>query len=359
MALYLEGYGDGKNQKEEVSLALDPRKVELISHIRTDNSGSVLKFGHAIQSRFGEISQDMLRSVREKPAKANAGMDDLARVMRGFSIRPEDLRERLGFFEKLLGRKPPLVDFRARLDMIITQVDAITEDLLRARHHLRVDLRRLEGIYDRCKEFHGEIADHVDAGRAKLMDIEMNDLPRLQAARDAATGHERDMCEHRLHEMILLAQNLERRIHDLELTRIAAMQALPSIRILQENSTMLVARIDMMVNTTIPLWQSQMAHAVRLETACSAARSVSQASRIAQDALRSNARALNDLNRDIRAGLEAGGLPDIEAMKAAQAQLLQVIDESMKVVEKGAQARARAERSFEMLQDAPRSLSQK
>lgn len=334
---------EDRSGESEVCLALAPRQVEMIRRIDTSSSGSIMSFGCGVQNRFQQISSDMLRSVRvDEGGLVDGGMDGLARVMRGFSIQPENLRSTQRLFERLLFRKAPIEDFSARIIAIRKQVDLVATDLLRSRHRLRVDLRRLDDIHDRCKAFHAEIGDYIEAGRAKLMDIDGNDLPRLRAARDAAEGSERMMCEHRFHDAIAARDNLERRVHDLELTRIAAMQALPAIRIIRENDIALLSRIDMMVSSTIPLWEAQMAHAVNLQNAADATRAVTNASVIAGQAIRSNARALNDLNRDIRTSLEAGGVPDVEAMREAQSRLIAAIEDSLEMAQVAAQARTKA-----------------
>jgi uncharacterized protein YaaN involved in tellurite resistance len=145
-----------------------------------------------------------------------------------------------------------------------------------------------------------------------------------------------------LRDLRAARDDLERRVHDLKLTRQVTMQSLPSIRLVQENDKSLVTKINSTLVNTVPLWETQLAQAVTIQRSAEAATAVREANDLTNDLLTANAKNLRDANKMIRTEMERGVF-DIEAVKAANAELIATIEESLQIADEGKARRAQAE----------------
>lgn len=151
--------------------------------------------------------------------------------------------------------------------------------------------------------------------------------------------------------MRAMRDDLERRVHDLKLTRQIAMQSLPSIRLVQENDKSLVTKINSTMANTIPLWKQQLAQAVTIYRASEAAKTVKEATDLTNELLRKNADTLRTTNAEVRKQVERG-IVDIEAVKHAHAQLIATIEESLVIADEGKKKRAEAEKELTGLESS-------
>ena len=160
-----------------------------------------------------------------------------------------------------------------------------------------------------------------------------------------------------LRDLRTARDDLERRIHDLKLTRQVTMQSLPSIRLVQENDKSLVTKINSTLLNTVPLWETQLAQAVTIQRSAQAAGAVREANDLTNDLLKANAKNLRDANSAIRTEIERGVF-DIDAVKAANADLIATIDESLAIADDGKRKRAMAEAELQkMEQDLKTTLA--
>jgi len=143
--------------------------------------------------------------------------------------------------------------------------------------------------------------------------------------------------------------DLERRVHDLKLTRQVTMQSLPSIRLVQENDKSLVTKINSTLVNTVPLWETQLAQAVTIQRSAEAARAVKEASDLTNELLTSNAANLRESNKIVREEMERGVF-DIEAIKKANADLIATVEESLQIADEGKRKRAAAEADLQKLE---------
>jgi len=148
-----------------------------------------------------------------------------------------------------------------------------------------------------------------------------------------------------LRDMRSMRDDLERRTHDLKLTRQVAMQSLPSIRLVQENDKSLVTKINSTMSNTIPLWKQQLAQAVTIYRAAEAGKTVKEATDLTNELLRKNADTLRSSNAEIRQQVERG-IVDIEAVKHAHAQLIATIEESLTIADEGKKKRVEVEKEL-------------
>jgi uncharacterized protein YaaN involved in tellurite resistance len=167
-------------------------------------------------------------------------------------------------------------------------------------------------------------------------------IPAKEAEVQAAPEEQGVMKAQELRDLRSARDDLERRVHDLKLTRQVTMQSLPSIRLVQENDKSLVTKINSTLVNTVPLWETQLAQAVTIQRSKDAAEAVRSANDLTNDLLRANAENLRDANRTIREEMERGVF-DIEAVKAANANLIATINESLQIADAGKAKRAAAE----------------
>ena len=307
------------------------------------NTQSIISFGSAAQAELQVISQEMLADVKNKDAgPAGDSLRQIVTTIRGFSISELDVRRKRSWWEKLLGRAAPFANFVARFETVQGQIDKVTENLLMHEHTLLKDIKSLDILYDKTLRFYDELALYISAGEAKLKEVDGVDIPRKEAEVAAAPENDQVKIAQQLRDLRAARDDLERRVHDLKLTRQVTMQSLPSIRLVQENDKSLVTKINSTLVNTVPLWETQLAQAVTIQRSREAAEAVRSANDLTNELLTANAENLQMANRVVRTEMERGVF-DIEAVKKANATLIATINESLAIADQGKARRAAAE----------------
>lgn len=323
----------------EAAAAIRQRMAE----IDIADSGSIIGFGARAQMDLQQISQSMLQGVKNKDlGPAGDGLRGMVTTLRGFSVGEMDLRRERSWWDRLLGRAAPLANFMARYEQVQAQIDRITEDLLGHEHALLKDIKALDLLYEKTLDFYDELALYIAAGEAKLTEIDGTTLPTKEAAVAAADEGDKLIVAQELRDLRAARDDLERRVHDLKLTRQVTMQSLPSIRLVQENDKSLVTRINSTLVNTVPLWETQLAQAVTIHRSRDAAASVRAASDLTNDLLTANAENLRQANREVRQEIERGVF-DVAAVQKANDALIATIQESLAIADEGKAKRAEAE----------------
>jgi uncharacterized protein YaaN involved in tellurite resistance len=321
-----------------------------MAEIDMADTNSIVSFGSAAQAELQEISQAMLTDVRNKDVgPAGDSLRNIVTTIRGFSVSELDVRRERTWWEKLLGRAAPFAKFTAKFETIQSQIDKITDDLLRHEHVLLKDIKSLDLLYEKTLQFYDELALYIAAGEAKLADLDSTDIPAAEAAVQAAPENDQMIKAQELRDLRAARDDLERRVHDLKLTRQVTMQSLPSIRLVQENDKSLVTKINSTLVNTVPLWETQLAQAVTIQRSAEAAAAVRDANDLTNELLTSNAKNLRDSNRMIREEMERGVF-DIEAVKQANADLIGTIQESLQIADEGKARRAAAEAELKKME---------
>ena len=314
-----------------------------MAEIDMTNTQSVISFGSGAQAELQVISQAMLADVKSKDAgPAGDSLRKMVSTIRGFSVSELDVRRQRTWWEKLLGRAAPFANFVAKFEGVQGQIDQITETLLGHEHTLLKDIKSLDLLYDKTLKFYDELALYIAAGEAKLKAIDATDIPAKESAVQAAPEERQVMMAQELRDLRAARDDLERRVHDLKLTRQVTMQSLPSIRLVQENDKSLVTKINSTLVNTVPLWETQLAQAVTIQRSREAAESIRAANDLTNELLTSNAENLQQANRIVRTEMERGVF-DIEAVKTANATLIATINESLAIADAGKAKRAAAE----------------
>ena len=329
-----------------------------MNEIDLTDTNSIVTFGTAAQAGLQQISQDMLSGVRNKDVgPAGESLRSIVSTIRGFSVAELDPNRKQSWFDKLLGRATPLSKFVAKYEDVQTQIDKITDDLLGHETMLMKDIESLDRLYTKTLAFYDELGLYIVAGEARLARIDAEEIPAKEAAVAAAPEAGSVMEAQQLRDLRSARDDLERRVHDLKLTRQVTMQSLPSIRLVQENDKSLVTKINSTLLNTVPLWETQLAQAVTIQRSAQAAGAVREANDLTNDLLKANAKNLRDANTAIRTEIERGVF-DIEAVKAANADLIATIDESLSIADEGKRKRAAAEADLQkMEQDLKTTLA--
>jgi len=321
-----------------------------MDEIDMNDTQSIVSFGSSAQAELQEISQAMLRDVRNKDVgPAGDSLRGIVTTIRGFSISELDVRRDRSWWEKLLGRAAPFAKFTAKFEEVQGQIDRITDNLLKHEHTLLKDIKSLDLLYEKTLQFYDELALYIAAGEAWVASLDANDIPAKEAEVQAAPENDQVMKAQQLRDLRASRDDLERRVHDLKLTRQVTMQSLPSIRLVQENDKSLVTKINSTLVNTVPLWETQLAQAVTMQRSAEAAAAVRDANNLTNELLTANAENLRTSNKAIRTEIERGVF-DIEAVKQANAALIGTIQDSLQIADEGKARRAAAEKDLQQME---------
>ena len=327
----------------EAKGALSKEIKSRIAELDMSDTQSIVSFGSAAQAELQVISQSMLQGVRNKDVgPAGDSLRGIVTTIRGFSVSELDVRRERTWWEKLLGRAAPFAKFTAKFEQVQGQIDRITESLLDHEHTLLKDIKSLDMLYEKTLAFYDELALYIAAGEEKLHVLDTKDIPALEKKVEKAAEKDKVMRAQELRDLRAARDDLERRVHDLKLTRQVTMQSLPSIRLVQENDKSLVTKINSTLVNTVPLWETQLAQAVTIQRSAEAAAAVRDANDLTNELLTANAKNMRDSNKIIRQEMERGVF-DIEAVKQANADLIGTIEESLQIADEGKAKRASAE----------------
>ena len=314
-----------------------------MAEVDLGNTQSIISFGSAAQAELQVISQAMLQDVKNKDVgPAGDSLRNIVTTIRGFAVSELDLRREASWWERLLGRAAPFAKFVAKYEDVQGQIDKITGDLLTHEHTLLKDIKSLDILYEKTLTFYNELALYIAAGEAKLAETDGKTIPAKEAEVGAVPEADKVMKAQELRDLRAARDDLERRVHDLRLTRHVTMQSLPSIRLVQENDKSLVTKINSTLVNTVPLWETQLAQAVTIQRSKEAADAVRDANDLTNELLKSNAENLQTANKVVREEMERGVF-DIETVKAANATLIATINESLAIADEGKAKRAAAE----------------
>ena len=317
-----------------------------MAEIDVSDTNSIVAFGSRAQGELQAISQSMLEGVRNKDlGPAGGALRDIVTAIRGFSSGELDVRRERTLWEKITGRAAPVARFTARFEEVQGQIDRITDDLLKHEHQLLKDIESLDQLYDKTLAFYDELALYIAAGEAKLQELDATLIPEKDRAVQAAAEDRAVMAAQELRDLRAARDDLERRVHDLKLTRQVTMQSLPSIRIVQQNDKALVAKIESTMAHTIPLWRQQLAMAVTIARSAEAGDTLKRATDLTNELLTANAEALQTSTHTIRTQVERG-VVDVASVKKANDALIATIDDAVRIADEGKRQRVEAEKQL-------------
>lgn len=320
-----------KDEQEKIGM--------LMQEIDINDSNSIIFFGSKAQEQLTTISDQMLENVRNKDLGAAGGvLNEMVATLRGFDIDDLDPSKKPGFFARLFGRAKPLVRILQQYESVRKQIDTITNRLEEHKTTLLTDITTLDRLYTANLEYYHNLELYIAAGDEKLRQLDQEVIP----AKEAQNKESGEMlAAQELRDLHANRYELERRIHDLRLTRQVSIQSMPSIRLVQENDKGLVTKINSTMANTVPLWRQQLATAVAIFRSGDAARTVKAATDLTNELLQSNAETLKSANAETRKQLERGVF-DIESVKRANQLLIETIEESLQIADEGRRKRVEA-----------------
>ncbi len=326
---------------------------ELIAQINVEDRSSILFFGSKAQEQMSTISENMLEGVKNKDlGAAGASLNDMIATIRGFDIDELNPNKKLGFFAKLFGKAKPISVFISKYDDVRKQINNITDRMEEQKTQLLTDVISLDKLYDANLDYFHKLELYIAAGDEKLRMLDSNELPAL--VKIAEGDAENMLAAQTVRDMRGARDDLERRLHDLQLTRQVAMQSLPSIRLVQENDKTLINKINSTLINTVPLWKNQLAQAVTIFRMGDAAETVKKATDLTNELLEDNADNLRTANAEVRKQMERGVF-DIESVRKANNQLIETINDSLQIAEEGKAKRAEASKELVEMEGELRS----
>lgn len=312
---------------------------QLLNEIDVRNTQSIIFFGSKAQEQLTTISDRMLDGVKNKDiGPAGDDLNEMVATIRGFEVDDLDPNKKQGFFDRLLGKAKPVVKFLQQYEEVRKQIDMITDKLERHKTNLLTDIVSLDKLYQANLDYFHTLEDYIAAGEEKLRELDDAVIP--EQARKAETSGEVIDAQN-LRDLRAVRDDLERRVHDLRLTRQVSMQSLPGIRLVQENDKGLVNKINSTIVNTVPLWRQQLATAVTIYRSSQAAETVKAATDLTNELLAANAENLKQANAETRKQLERGVF-DIETVKKANETLIATIEESLQIADQGKKMRSEA-----------------
>lgn len=311
----------------------------IVATLDVNDSKSIIYFGSKAQEQLTTISDKMLDGVKNKDLGAAGGdLNEMVAALRGFDVDELDPNKKPGFFAKLFGKMSPVAQFLQQYEDVRKQIDTITDKLESHKTVLLTDITMLDRLYDANLDYFHDLDHYISAGDQKLLTLDNDIIPEKAKAVEVS----KEVIEaQELRDLRAARDDLERRVHDLRLTRQVAMQSLPGIRLVQDNDKGLVNKINSTIVNTIPLWRQQLATAVAIYRSSEAAETLKSATDLTNELLEANAKNLNQANALTRKELERGVF-DIESVKRANLTLIDTINESLAIADEGKKMRADA-----------------
>ena len=309
---------------------------EFAAKIDITDSSLVLQYGAAAQKNVAGFSENALASVRTKDlGEVGQSLSKLVAELEEFG-EEEEKKGFFGFFKKAENK---LETMKAQYSKVETNVDKIVQELERHQVTLLKDVAMLDQMYELNLKYYKELTMYILAGKKKLADVRENELPKLKAKAEASGAQEDAQA---YNDMVQMCERFEKKLHDLELTRMISVQMGPQTRLLQNNDTLMVEKIQSSLVNTIPLWKSQMVLALGLEHSRQATAAQSAVTDMTNQLLKKNADMLK--MGTIETAKEAEkSIVSIETLQHTNQQLISTLDEVLNIQREGAAKRREAE----------------
>lgn len=313
------------------------RMVEQFSEkIDIRNTTAVLQYGAGTQKKMADFSEKALDKVKTKDlGEVGDLVGSLVTELKSFDVEEEE-KGFLGFFKKT-GNK--LTAMKAKYEKAEVNVEKIVQVLEGHQIQLLKDVDMLDKMYELNLVYFKELTMYILAGKKKLAEVRARDLADLVAKANASGQPEDAQAAKDLDSM---CNRFEKKLHDLELTRMIAIQTAPQIRLVQNSDTMMAEKIQSTIVNTIPLWKSQMVIALGIAHSTQAAKAQRQVTDMTNDLLKKNASALKMATIETAKESERG-IVDMETLKSTNENLISTLDEVLKIQQEGRTKRAAAE----------------
>ncbi|MEG1776189.1 MAG: toxic anion resistance protein [Clostridia bacterium] len=324
----------------------DKRSIqEFVGKIDISNSDHVLLYGADAQKKIADFSDSALATVRTNDTGEVGNMlVQLVNEIKGFGDAAEKPKGLAGLF---WNAQKAVSDMKTKYDKVEVNVEAIATELEGHQVQLLKDVSMFNHLYDMNSQYFKELTMYILAGEQKLAQVRATTLQELK---DKAIASGDAMDAQRANDMAANCDRFEKKLHDLKLTRQVALQMAPQIRLLQNNDSLLVERIQSTLSNTLPLWKSQIVIALGMHRSQEALRAQSAVTNMTNELLKKNAEALK--TGTIETAKEAErGIIDLDTLKQTNQSLLDTISEVMRIQDEGRTQRVAAEQELLVMED--------
>ncbi len=326
-------------EHEEAQLSEAELKAveEFSKKIDITDANAVLQYGAASQKNIADFSGTTLQNVRTKDmGQVGDMLTDLVVELRGFNYDGEEKKGLFGFKRKVQNQ---IASLKSQYDKAEVNVDKIAGMLENHQITLLKDVATLDKMYDLNQAYFKELTMYILAGKKKLKECEEVELPALQEKAKKSGLPEDAQAANDYQNMI---SRFDKKLHDLELTRMISVQMSPQIRLIQNNDTLMVEKIQTSLVNTIPLWKSQMVLALGQAHSQQAMQAQREVTNMTNELLKKNAEMLKTGSVEIAKEAERG-IVDIETLKATNQSLIETLEEVRTIQAEGAAKRRQAE----------------
>lgn len=331
--------------KIDDSLSTEEKKMveDFAKQIDITNANMVLQYGAASQKKIAGFSESALNKVKTKDLGEVGNMiTDLVSELKGFTTeeKPKGL---FGMFKKAGNN---LSSLKTKYNSAETNVDKITTVLENHQIQLLKDVAMLDEMYKLNLSYFKELSMYILAGKKKLQQVRATELPKLIEKASASNLPEDSQAAN---DLANLCDRFEKKLHDLELTRMISIQMAPQIRLVQNNDTLMAEKIQSTIVNTIPLWKSQMVIALGVAHSQQAMAAQREVTDMTNSLLKKNAETLKMATIETAKESERG-IVDIETLKHTNETLISTLDEVVKIQDEGRQKRREAEAEIEKIE---------
>lgn len=331
--------------------ALSPEEKTMVENfsqqIDLSDSNMIVQYGAGAQKKMADFSESALKSVRtQELGEVGALLTEVVGELKNFDA--EDEKGIFGFFKRGVNKVQAL---RVKYDKAEKNVERVVKALKDNQMRLMKDNATLDKMYDMNIVYFKELTMYILAGKKKLAEVQNTELPALVAKAEETGRPEDAQAARDLEERIV---RFERKLSDLELTRVIAMQTAPQIRMVQNNEIAMIEKIQTTLVNTIPLWKNQMVLSLGIANAADAVKAQNAVNKTTNELLRKNADMLQSSTTQIAEETERG-IVDIETLQHTNETLIQTFDDVLRIQQEGRQKRAAAEVEIRRLEDELKS----
>lgn len=333
-------------QKEEVPV-LTPEEQKMVNDfaakIDIENTNQILQYGAGTQKKMADFSDTALENVKTQDlGEIGELISNVVGELKDFDVQEEG--KFFGFFRKQTSK---IENLKNKYDKAQANVEKITDSLQQHQVRLMKDSAMLDKMYEQNLNYFKELTMYILAGKKKLEETRNGKLAEMKN-KAALSGLPEDAQAAR--DLDEKCSRFEKKLHDLELTRTIAMQTAPQIRLIQNNDTVMVEKIQTTIVNTIPLWKSQMVLALGIAHSAEAVQAQRQVTDITNELLRKNAETLHMATVETAKESERG-IVDLETLQKTNADLIQTLDDVMRIQMEGRQKRQAAEREMHRMEE--------
>lgn len=335
-----------QTQKEEEPV-LTPEEQKMVNDfaakIDIENTNQILQYGAGTQKKMADFSDTALENVKTQDlGEIGELISNVVGELKDFDVQEEG--KFFGFFRKQTSK---IENLKNKYDKAQANVEKITDSLQQHQVRLMKDSAMLDKMYEQNLNYFKELTMYILAGKKKLEETRNGKLAEMKN-KAALSGLPEDAQAAR--DLDEKCSRFEKKLHDLELTRTIAMQTAPQIRLIQNNDTVMVEKIQTTIVNTIPLWKSQMVLALGIAHSAEAAQAQRQVTDITNELLRKNAETLHMATVETAKESERG-IVDLETLQKTNADLIQTLDDVMRIQMEGRQKRQAAEMEMHRMEE--------